>query len=340
MFRMPPGLPATCCLCWLLASATSFAQSPDATAAEALFLEGRELFSRGQVEEACPKFIESQRLDPATGTLLAVANCHEEQGQLATAWAEYTEVATRAEKEGRFDRAEIALESARALEPRLSTLNISASPELLQIPGITVRRDAVDVGTGVLNRALPIDGGRHDVEIAAPGYRSERLSILVEGERDRAVVALPLLRPEPVPPVIAVPAPQTEPRAPDMDAREAGLTGTESIGIGVGAAGLGAALAGAGFFIAALVKVDESSKYCSSDGQCTTDEGVQLRDDAVEWGNLATALSVSGAVLTAAGLTLYWMGGRDASDSSRAPAGSLQVVGAPGGAAARLEIGF
>lgn len=45
--------------------------------AELLFLEGRDLFNAGQFASACPKFEQSNALDPAAGTLLNLARCRE-----------------------------------------------------------------------------------------------------------------------------------------------------------------------------------------------------------------------------------------------------------------------
>ena len=80
--------------------------------------------SRGDAHAACPKLTESLRLDRATGTLLALAMCHEVDGHLASAWTEYLEVIARAKRDGRPDREEAARQYAHALEARLSMLDI------------------------------------------------------------------------------------------------------------------------------------------------------------------------------------------------------------------------
>jgi len=70
-------------------------QRQRAAAAEALFQEGRALLMAGKAEQACPKLEDSQRLDPATGTLMALALCHEQEGKLASAWAAFADVEGR-----------------------------------------------------------------------------------------------------------------------------------------------------------------------------------------------------------------------------------------------------
>ena len=59
------------------ARAQAPAQGTNKVAAEALFEDGRRLVAAGSFTEACPKFADSERLDPSPGTLLNLASCYE-----------------------------------------------------------------------------------------------------------------------------------------------------------------------------------------------------------------------------------------------------------------------
>src|SRR5580692_11189003 len=79
------------------------AESIDPAVADALFRKGREAAEKGDWATACPKFAESQRLDPAPGTLLNLADCEEHLGQLASAYEHFkTAVETMAPSDDRI----------------------------------------------------------------------------------------------------------------------------------------------------------------------------------------------------------------------------------------------
>ena len=65
--------------------------------------------------EACAKFTKSQQLDPSAGTFINLALCHESEGKVATAWAEFNEALSQAVKDGRADREQAARDHIGAL---------------------------------------------------------------------------------------------------------------------------------------------------------------------------------------------------------------------------------
>jgi len=153
---------------------------------------GKALIDHGNVESACEKFAESQRLDPGGGTLLNLALCHETQGRLATEWAELTEASAIANRDGRSDRVAFAREHIEAIEPRLSHLIISV-PETSRIPGLVVRRNGAVVGAAGWGTEIPADGGTHLIEAEAPGHDTWRIQVTIDAERDRKTVEVPRL---------------------------------------------------------------------------------------------------------------------------------------------------
>jgi hypothetical protein len=150
----------------LVASRSACANDP--ARAEQLYELGRKLMAEGRTSAACASFAESDRLDPATGTLLNLAACHEAEGKLATAWAEFREAQAAARHDGRDDRERFAAEHVAGLEPRLSYLRIIVAP---QGPAdtIEVKLDESVLGATSWGVAAPIDPGPHEVTARAPG---------------------------------------------------------------------------------------------------------------------------------------------------------------------------
>jgi hypothetical protein len=149
-----------------LLGVTHTAHAQDESLAEALYREGQKLIAQGNVHEACLKFAESERVDAATGTLLATAACHEKEGKVATAWAEYSDVIVMAQRSKEPERERYARTRAAALETQVFrvTLDLPSPP-----PGTEVTVDARVLGVGVFGTALPLDPGEHRFEVIAPG---------------------------------------------------------------------------------------------------------------------------------------------------------------------------
>jgi hypothetical protein len=190
----------------LASSARAYAEPRDPVTAEALFREARDAVAKGDFATACPKFRESQRLDPSVGTLMNIADCEEHEGHLAKAWETWHEALDHLLHAG-DDRAKVARERALALEPRLPKLVVRVPAGLT---GAQVTRDGVELGPPALGVAVPVDLGAHRVALAVPGRRtSERTVTLAEGQTLDVFIAPGAL--EDRAPGPAPPAPREEP---------------------------------------------------------------------------------------------------------------------------------
>src|SRR5947207_15885135 len=103
MFAKLSPLPtlALCCVGVLLPTpAHAEAGAAQKAAAESLFDDALKAMKSGHFTEACPKLEESERIDPAIGTLLYLGECYEKTGRTASAWATFREAASAAQAQG------------------------------------------------------------------------------------------------------------------------------------------------------------------------------------------------------------------------------------------------
>ncbi|HTN82494.1 MAG TPA: hypothetical protein VL242_02370, partial [Sorangium sp.] len=215
--------------------------------ADALLDQGKQLMKKGKLAEACPKLEESYRLSQRSATLLALATCHEKQGKLATAWAEYIDLGAAARKEGNKRLEADAKARGAKLELRLPRLTLNV-PRAAAVEGLEVTLDGAPVDSGTWGQARPIDPGEHKVSASAPGRKRWELTVTIK-RGERKAVAVPALAkdgsaaPEPAP---AAEAPAKEAAPPVAAAPDKG--GTAGAGKGAAAAkpGKGAEAAGKG----------------------------------------------------------------------------------------------
>ncbi len=287
----------------------ALAQSAKASA-EALFAEGRRLMGENKLDEACPKFADSQKLDPSSGTLLNLANCYEKLGRNASAWATYQEAASQAGSSGRADHLGIAQKRAAALLPLLAKVTVLVPRP---VEGLEVKREGVPVTRGEWSLAVPIDPGNHTYVAEAAGYKTATVPILVPltpegGTAPSLSVTIPELQKLPpsrdVPVVVAPvgPIPPPEPAGPPPSTwRPQRTWALVSGGLGV----VGFAVS-AGFAATAKSTYNDSLASCrpTDPSRCST-AGVQQRDDARKQGDIATASVAVGGGLAALGILLW-----------------------------------
>jgi hypothetical protein len=274
-------------------------------AAETLFEEGRRLMADGKATEACPKFAESQRLDPSPGTLLNLASCYEKSGRPATAWATYREGASSASATGRQDLLATAQRHAEALLPSLPRLSLSVTGPA---DGLSVALDGVAVGRAEWGMAVPVDPGDHTVDATAAHFKPWSTKLTVSKDPTTTTVTVPVLE---AAPADAPPSPETPSPAPPMTAPPASTGGDPGstqrmVGIVVGAVGIVGLGVGAGFAFGANSAYKGSLSDClpNTPNECSA-AGVSQRNNALSLGNIATGFVIGGAVAAAGGVVLW-----------------------------------
>jgi hypothetical protein len=167
----------------LAAPAAAQSRDTDRQIAQQLFDDGRDLLEAKRYAEACPKFAESQRLDPGGGTLVNLAYCHELEGKTATAWAEFRDALGQALKDDRKDREEFTRAHIADLAPRLMRVVVRV-PEPLAARDPEVTLDKSRLSPAAWGTPLPVDPGEHQVTLALRGVQpvTTRVSATEPGE--------------------------------------------------------------------------------------------------------------------------------------------------------------
>ena len=290
-----------------LTSSSAFSQTTSTEAALAILLfdDAEKLMAVGNVAAACPKFAESQKLDPQLGTLLHLADCHEKVGKVASAWAGYkeaAEIAARRNAAGINEpRERVARIRAAALEPKLSTVVLHVVQA--DAAGLEIRRDGEPVGRALWGATMPVDPGRYTFAAQAPGKKlwTKTVDVRASGAKiDLTVPALEDATSSPSTTVTDAPSLVAEPPDPGATQRSVGY-----LLVGLGAMSAGVSVA---FGWKALSQVSERNDLCPSD-PCTTTQENKNRVEKLEADaqtnrtTFIVALALGGAA-AAAGLAL------------------------------------
>ncbi|MCU0658947.1 MAG: hypothetical protein MUF64_27945 [Polyangiaceae bacterium] len=290
-----PGASRRVALVWLTLGASlaspglSHAQPSGAepvVIAEGLFQDAKRLLNEGNPGEACPKLVESHRLDPAGGTALLLGSCYERLKRWASAWGAYREALGFAIKDHREDRELRARERIEALEPRLGRLQLQVPAALQQDPGVWIRVGSQQLARAAWSSLLPLDPGEHLVSAGLAGGCS--WSILVPIPEHGGVSVLP------VPSRLDCDkqAPPTTPKGSPPRAAY-GMFAAGTIALGTGAV-LG---------LQALHKDREADRRCPQT-RCTDRSAVELSSEARRLARASNVGFVLGATALSAGLLL------------------------------------
>ncbi len=304
-----------------------------AAAADALFESARAAMSKGDYPSACEQFRASDKLDPAVGTELNLADCEEKRGRLASAWELYRAVS---EKLSESDpRLSLARDHARALAPRVPKLTLVLAENAPK--NSAVRDGDVELGSAAFGVALPLDPGAHDLVVSALGRESRTYHVLLAEGQAQTLNVEPAAASVAVAPAnvtsapvsaakTALVAPRAAPDSTGSSKRAAGFV----IG-GVGVVGLGV---GATFGALMLSKKHTVDANCNPDKSCNA-AGVDAAHSAHTFQVVSNVGWIAGAAALGVGAVLVLTSG-----GSERPATTLALAPTPAGAQFSLKRSF
>jgi hypothetical protein len=318
-----------------LALTASNARADDPAAAQASFEEGKQLMAAGRYTEACMEFDASQRAEPGLGAQFHLADCWQHVGRLASAWTLFRQVESGARTLGEGGRERVAHDRATALEPFLPKVIVDPHGAS-GAPGLSIRRDGVEVAREQWGVPVPIDPGSHTFTIYAPGKQpwGTGVEVPLNGSGVVTIDVPPLAdfadrapapptavagRAAPIAPVAAAPIagasaagqrdargvtsamPEGPPAAeePIVDNRGGAQKAAGWLLVGAGVAGLGA---GAYLTTEWLHDRRQSNPHCP--GNVCDATGTQQRHDATTQGIAALIAGGSGIVALVTGALL------------------------------------
>lgn len=310
----------------------SFAQD-EKIAAEAIFNEAKALMEQGRFAEACPKLAESQRLDPAVGTLLYLGECYEKEGKVASAWAAFKSAASAAHNAAQAGREQTAKQHATDLEPRLPRLSLVV-PAGSEVSGLVVQRDDIDVGAVAWGSAVPVNPGKHHITAKAPGKKSWSKDVNVGTQPTVTTVTLPRLEDDnsaksaapAAPGTVSAPtsggtsqsvvvwapptasaSPQSANRGPGASRPRDSATGTAMhvAGISLGTLGLVGLAVGTVYELKTQSKLQDAKSNCANYPTDCSAQGVALNKESKDASSTATMGFVVGGGLLVTGIVVY-----------------------------------
>lgn len=332
------ALAPACCFFALHSSlAAAQTSAADKAAAEALFDQGVRLMKQNSFAEACPKLEESERIDPAVGTLLYLGECYERVGKTASAWASFREAASLATNSSQPDRARVATARAQGLEPKLSRLSVELAPDVSKLDGVVVKRGNQRVEASVYGVPLPVDPAEYRIEVTAPGYEAWSTSVKVEAGGNASVRVPALVKaPESVAPPPAAPAAAVQESSPSgappaKPAPGSSLSTQQTLGIVLGGVGLVGVGIGSYFGVRAISKNSDAEQHCPRGALCDDQQGEDLTNKAQSAARASNLAFAIGGGLLAVGAVVYLTGAKKHEDRV-----ALVPVLGPGTAAGSL----
>lgn len=311
-------------------SGAAFAQAGSPADAARLFDEANALMDKKDFQTACPKLERVIQIVPeAAGARLALGECFEGLGKTASALRAYELAVVALAKAN--DRARLAKteQKVSALAAKVATLTLELGVQASNAKGLVVTLEGSAVPRTELGTARKLDAGTYGVEASADSMRPFKASVtLADGEKKSVRVELEGQRADVQPEVTTLPQ---LPTAPDVSSATSYWGGQRIAAVvigGVGVVGLGV---GAALGVTAMSTLDESASSCNDETDiCSSQTGIDLRDEAILQSHVSTVGFVAGGALLGLGAVLFFTADPDTTfgaDEPPAPSVALRVRG-------------
>jgi hypothetical protein len=272
---------------WAAPAMAQTPETPKLSEGARLFEEGRELGKQGKWVEACDRFTKSYELDPAVGTKLNLADCHEHLRHFAQAYNLFEEAA-EAEKTTNPERALFARNRLAPLAAKVGTVIVKL--ETPDVPGLAVSIAGRAARAAAVVREV-VDPGEITVQVSAPNAAT--FSKTARADAGATVT-------------IEVPAlvPATAPATGETRRRKSRVIAAYVIG------GVGVLALTTGVLLGVKANGDYDAQIAN--GNCTAGsppmcnmEGYQGQLDAVSLANIGTGFGIGGLALMVAGAVVF-----------------------------------
>jgi hypothetical protein len=292
--------------------------------AEAAFRDGRKAVRAGDWATACTKFAESERLEPAPGTLLNLADCEDHVGKLVSAH-EHFGVAASGFPRGDARR-NLALAREEQLDKRIVRLTLHLAPSAP--PDTGVHTGDAPIPASALGSPMLVDPGKLTLVVTASGHADRPYTLnLHEGDQvEQTLEAGDLATSTPA----ATGGPATSDSgaatlSPPISPRPTGH-GRRTLGFVLGGIGIAGVATGAVTGLLALDRASTVKNHCP-DNACDP-QGLHAAAQGQWLAPTSTVAFVAGGALLAAGAYFVFFGGKRSSSVAFAPA-----IGPQGGGA-------
>jgi hypothetical protein len=281
----------------LLAQGRAESASP---AAEELFRQGRAAIETGDFVKACDRFAASEKLEPAPGTLLNIADCEVHLGALLSA-AEHFKLAASGFPKNDPRRAYVA-GRVNEIDHRLAHVTVHVAARLPNDAHVT--RDGQTFDLRLIDNLLAANPRATTFVVTARGFVDRTFTLpLADGQS--AEITLDIGDPTPAPQVTPGESPAESPTVHASAPPPWRTVGFATGGVGLASLAMGGITGALALHEASVVKKD-----CSIPAYTCSAPGVSAGSTGQTFATTSTIAFIAGAALTATGLVLVFVVGK------------------------------